>query len=221
MPCLPISFLARSAAVARKSACCTSQKRILILYFKNVPPKNPPRPQYGGATALEPSRASVIAEEEDEIPLPRIPVGAAVPLAREDSRPISIVRKSAFPAIAAPAAEVFAPAPAAAVPGSARTAVVGAAAEAEEWRVTRHVEAGTTANHEANVLVGEDMVAVDGRMKLNKGLKHVETGRASMQRTAVATAVDADFQAKIDAAEAAKKARAELEAGAALLKDSI
>lgn len=87
--------------------------------------------------------------------------------------------------------------------------------------MTRHVEAGTTANHEANVLVGEDMVAVDGRMKLNKGLKHVETGRASMQRTAVATAVDADLQAKIDAAEAAKKARAELEAGAALLKDSI
>ena len=97
--------------------------------------------------------------------------------------------------------------------------MIGAAAEAEEWHTSRHVEAGTTTNAEANVLVTDDFVAVDGRMKMATGLKHVEGAHASMKRAAkqsVDNVLSDGLQAKIDAAEAAAREREKLEAGANL-----
>ena len=104
---------------------------------------------------------------------------------------------------------------------AARAAVVGSAAEAEEWRTSRHVDVGTTSNAEADVLVTDDFIAVGGRMKMATGLKHVEGGRASMQRAPKDSALESDLQEKVDAANAARKERSELQAGADLLNGSI
>ena len=89
---------------------------------------------------------------------------------------------------------------------------VRTAAEAEEWRTSRHVDAGTAVNAEADVVANGDFIAVGGRMKMTTDLRHVNSDRPSMQWSA--SGLDSNLQAKVDAADAARRARSKLEAGA-------